>query len=69
MVDFWSCRDFKIPFGGGFSAIILVEVDLVSDIALDIAVIVEVWSKLEQGLRWSLVLSGITKVVGRRREE
>ena len=69
VVDFWSYRVFKILFRGSFGAITLVEVDLVSDIALDGTVIIEIWSKLERRLRQSLVLSGITRVVSGRREE
>ena len=69
VVDFCSFGAFKILFRDDFGVIALVEVDFVSDIALDGTIIIEIWSKLEQRLRQSLVLSGITRVVSGRREE
>ena len=50
MVDFCSFGVFKILFENGFGAIVLVEVDFVSDIALDGAVVIEIWSEPERGL-------------------
>ena len=50
MVDFYSFGVFKILFGDGFGAIALVEVDFVSDIALDGTIVIEIWSELEWGL-------------------